>query len=145
MRVFPKIFCCTWAVGCRKFVQYVRMLCPVRSILVESVLESNLSNTQRSWGGKKFAPTWDIVFQLGNVIGFLIQHNTFFWPGSYRCKIQKGQNGGELEKITKSTYVHQDSNLYFLRGRQGCYPLLYLDLPVTIASKSLKSFTFVVV
>ena len=24
IRVFPKIFCCPWAVGCRKFVQYIR-------------------------------------------------------------------------------------------------------------------------
>ena len=37
MRVFSKIFCCTWAVGCQKFVQYKRMLCPGRFILVESV------------------------------------------------------------------------------------------------------------
>ena len=37
IRVFPKIFCCTWAVGCRKFVQYIRMLCSGRFILVESV------------------------------------------------------------------------------------------------------------
>ena len=34
---FPKIFCCTWAVVCRKFVQYIRMLCSGRFILVESV------------------------------------------------------------------------------------------------------------
>ena len=33
------MFCCTWAVGCRKFVQYVRILCPGRFILVESVLD----------------------------------------------------------------------------------------------------------
>ena len=37
MRVFTKIFCCTWAVGCRKLVQYICMLCPGRFILVESV------------------------------------------------------------------------------------------------------------
>ena len=38
IRVFPKIFCCTWAVGCPKFVQYIRMLCSRRFILVESVI-----------------------------------------------------------------------------------------------------------
>ena len=31
------MFCCTWAVGCQIFVQYIRMLCPGRFILVESV------------------------------------------------------------------------------------------------------------
>ena len=31
------MFCCTWAVGCWKFVQYIRMLCTGRFILVESV------------------------------------------------------------------------------------------------------------
>ena len=31
------MFSCTWAVGCQKFVQYIRMLCPGRFILVESV------------------------------------------------------------------------------------------------------------
>ena len=31
---------CTWAVGCRKFDQYIRMLCPGRFILVESVHHS---------------------------------------------------------------------------------------------------------
>ena len=27
MRVFTKIFCCTWTVSCQKFVHYIRMLC----------------------------------------------------------------------------------------------------------------------
>ena len=36
-RVFPKKLCCTWAVGCRKFVQYILMLSPGRFILVEPV------------------------------------------------------------------------------------------------------------
>ena len=35
-----QIFCCTWAVGCWKFVQYIRMLYPGRFILVESVVYS---------------------------------------------------------------------------------------------------------
>ena len=35
--VFSKIFCCTWTVGCQKFVQYICMLCPGRFILDESV------------------------------------------------------------------------------------------------------------
>ena len=34
---FQEKFCCAWAVGCRKFVQYIRMLWPGRFILVESV------------------------------------------------------------------------------------------------------------
>ena len=37
MGVFPKTFCGTWAVGCQKLIQYMRMLCPGRFILVESV------------------------------------------------------------------------------------------------------------
>ena len=37
IRVFQKKNCCTWAVGCQKFVQYIRILCPGRFILVESV------------------------------------------------------------------------------------------------------------
>ena len=35
--MFSKIVCSTWAVGCQKFVQYIRMLCSGRFILVESV------------------------------------------------------------------------------------------------------------
>ena len=27
IRVFSKIFCCTWAVGCQKLLHYLRMLC----------------------------------------------------------------------------------------------------------------------
>ena len=37
---FSKIFCCTKAVGCQKFVQYIRLLCHGRFILVESVFFS---------------------------------------------------------------------------------------------------------
>ena len=45
IRVFQKIFCLTWAVGCRKFVQYIRMLYTGRFILVESVCwKQNLRN-----------------------------------------------------------------------------------------------------
>ena len=36
------MFCCRWAVGRQKFVQYICMLCPGRFILVESVAWSNL-------------------------------------------------------------------------------------------------------
>ena len=38
IEVFPKIVFCTGAVGCQIFVQYIRMLCPGRFILVESVV-----------------------------------------------------------------------------------------------------------
>ena len=41
---FPKIFCFTWAVDCRKFVQYIYMLCPGRFILVESVTSAGDSH-----------------------------------------------------------------------------------------------------
>ena len=44
MRVFQKMLCCTRAVGCRKFVQYMRMLYPGRFILVESVYAEISSN-----------------------------------------------------------------------------------------------------
>ena len=37
MRFFSKKLFCTGAVGCQKFDQYIRMLCPGRFILVESV------------------------------------------------------------------------------------------------------------
>ena len=33
------MFCCTRTVGFQKFVQYIRMLCPGRFILVESVFD----------------------------------------------------------------------------------------------------------
>ena len=35
---FQKIFCCTWRVGCHKFIQYIRMLYPGQFILIESVV-----------------------------------------------------------------------------------------------------------
>ena len=37
MKVFSKICCFTGADGCQKFVQYIRMFCPGRFILVDSV------------------------------------------------------------------------------------------------------------
>ena len=37
IRVSSKMFCCTWTVGCQKFVQYIRMLWPGRFILGKSV------------------------------------------------------------------------------------------------------------
>ena len=36
-KMFPKKICCSWTVGCQKFVQYIRMLCSGWFILVESV------------------------------------------------------------------------------------------------------------
>ena len=42
MKIFSKTFCCPWAVGCRKFVQDIRMLCFGRFILVESVVWSTM-------------------------------------------------------------------------------------------------------
>ena len=38
------MFCCTWAVGCQKFVQNIRMLWSGRFILVESVSGKNRQN-----------------------------------------------------------------------------------------------------
>ena len=57
IRVFPKIFCCKWAVGCRKFVQYICMLCPGRFILVESVRNEFLTANRT----KKYF--WKILYR----------------------------------------------------------------------------------
>ena len=37
VRVYSKIFCCTWAVGCQEFVQYIYMLWSGRFILIAAV------------------------------------------------------------------------------------------------------------
>ena len=53
------MFYCTWAVGCRKFVQYIHMLCPGRFILIESV-SSVFSHNYQSSEGKKYLNYLDL-------------------------------------------------------------------------------------
>ena len=60
LRVFPKMFCCTWVVGCWKFVQYILMLCPGRFILVESVFRALCYKFEKDYTTAVFCLNWVI-------------------------------------------------------------------------------------
>ena len=64
---------CCWACSgsmvFEKLMQY-----PYLRYIHDHIIFSKLGHAQRSRGGKKFAPTWDKVFKVGNVIGILIQY-----------------------------------------------------------------------
>ena len=78
MSVFPKICCCTWAVSCRKFVQYIRMLCSGRFILVESVCNVWILNAMFlqwinivQWRLRHFLPQFD-SFYIYNTLEWML-------------------------------------------------------------------------
>ena len=78
------MFCCTWAVGCRKFVQYIRMVCSGRFILVESVhfwcgMESNLLHT----ASKVYTNRWT---KLYSTFSFEFENLRPIWIMYYRAE-----------------------------------------------------------
>ena len=75
LRVFSKIFWCTWTDDCQKFVQYIRMLCPGRFILVESVNKKVNSLSVKIWQS-----SWTQNVECNLIVCYLTNQKAFEKP-----------------------------------------------------------------
>ena len=89
VRVFSKVFCSTWTVGCQNFGQYIRMLCPGRFILIDSVC------------AHCYVCARIILYVLKNVRNFYFRNQTItsFWNFSPCILAKKWE--GHVRKLTE--------------------------------------------
>ena len=126
--IFSKIFCCTWACGCQRFVQYIHMLCPGRTVyfgwICTSVLWSTfdscywsdrLDNLKKWWTLKW--NIWQTGILNGSARGKSLKKD-FEWSTFPQIVLQ-----GHIFLLLGDLFTIQKMHHFYSRKRQNCSDL----------------------